>query len=55
MRENIVLFGDSITEQSFRENGWGASLANAYSRKLSFNSFSDPLIHFPVNVTNKLN
>ncbi|XP_073226743.1 GDSL esterase/lipase At5g62930 [Cicer arietinum] len=33
MRENIVLFGDSITEQSFRENGWGAALANAYSRK----------------------
>jgi len=36
MRENIVLFGDSLTEQSFRVNGWGASLANAYSRKLSF-------------------
>lgn len=33
MRENIVLFGDSLTEQSFRVNGWGASLANAYSRK----------------------
>ncbi|XP_024636213.1 GDSL esterase/lipase At5g62930 [Medicago truncatula] len=33
MRENIVLFGDSLTEQSFRVNGWGASLANTYSRK----------------------
>lgn len=33
MRENIVLFGDSLTEQSFRVNGWGASLANNYSRK----------------------
>ncbi|CAL5211781.1 unnamed protein product [Lathyrus oleraceus] len=32
MRENIVLFGDSITEQSF-ENGWGSSLANHFSRK----------------------
>ncbi|XP_058749369.1 GDSL esterase/lipase At5g62930-like [Vicia villosa] len=32
MRENIVLFGDSITEQSFH-NGWGSSLANHYSRK----------------------
>ncbi|XP_058733675.1 GDSL esterase/lipase At5g62930-like isoform X2 [Vicia villosa] len=32
MRENIVLFGDSITEQSFN-NGWGSSLANHYSRK----------------------
>ncbi|WCJ26102.1 SGNH hydrolase-type esterase superfamily protein [Euphorbia peplus] len=33
MRPQIVLFGDSITEQSFRSGGWGASLADAYSRK----------------------
>ncbi|XVF12075.1 hypothetical protein REPUB_Repub08aG0083300 [Reevesia pubescens] len=33
MRPNIVLFGDSITEQSFRSGGWGASLADTYSRK----------------------
>ncbi|CAK8563038.1 unnamed protein product [Lathyrus sativus] len=32
MRENIVLFGDSITQQAF-QNGWGSSLADAYSRK----------------------
>ncbi|XP_058762966.1 GDSL esterase/lipase At5g62930-like [Vicia villosa] len=32
MRENIVLFGDSITQQAFN-NGWGSSLANDYSRK----------------------
>ncbi|XP_078428359.1 GDSL esterase/lipase At5g62930-like isoform X1 [Wolffia australiana] len=32
-RSRIVLFGDSITEQSFRPGGWGASLADAYSRK----------------------
>ncbi|CAN6453140.1 unnamed protein product [Victoria cruziana] len=33
MRPRIVLFGDSLTEQSFRPGGWGASLADAYSRK----------------------
>ncbi|CAL0330134.1 unnamed protein product [Lupinus luteus] len=33
IRPEIVLLGDSITEQSFRDGGWGASLANAYSRK----------------------
>ncbi|KAK4749662.1 hypothetical protein SAY87_027111 [Trapa incisa] len=33
MRPQIVLFGDSITEQSFRSEGWGASLTDTYSRK----------------------
>lgn len=33
MRQKIVLFGDSITEQSIREGGWGIGLANAYSRR----------------------
>ncbi|XP_031372537.1 GDSL esterase/lipase At5g62930-like [Punica granatum] len=33
MRPQIVLFGDSITEQSFRSGGWGASLTDTYSRK----------------------
>ncbi|GMI99463.1 hypothetical protein like AT5G62930 [Hibiscus trionum] len=33
MRPNIVLFGDSITGESFGSGGWGASLANTYSRK----------------------
>lgn len=33
MRPQIVLFGDSITEQSFRPGGWGAALAYNYSRK----------------------
>ncbi|GLT65476.1 hypothetical protein SLA2020_379080 [Shorea laevis] len=33
MRPQIVLFGDSITEQSFRTGGWGAALADTYSRK----------------------
>ncbi|NXS51092.1 IAH1 esterase, partial [Balaeniceps rex] len=29
----VVLFGDSITEFSFQENGWGASLAERLVRK----------------------
>ncbi|GMY14854.1 GDSL esterase/lipase At5g62930-like [Fagus crenata] len=33
MRPQIVLFGDSITEQAFRAGGWGAALADTYSRK----------------------
>ncbi|KAK6920699.1 SGNH hydrolase-type esterase domain [Dillenia turbinata] len=33
MRPQIVLFGDSITEQSFRSGGWGTALADSYSRK----------------------
>ncbi|KAK3128429.1 hypothetical protein QOZ80_6BG0461510 [Eleusine coracana subsp. coracana] len=32
MRPSIVLFGDSITEEAFGEGGWGACLANHYSR-----------------------
>nr|BAX25137.1 putative isoamyl acetate-hydrolyzing esterase [Oryza meyeriana var. granulata] len=32
MRPSIVLFGDSITEEAFGEGGWGAYLANHYSR-----------------------
>ncbi|KAL2936040.1 hypothetical protein RDABS01_019158 [Bienertia sinuspersici] len=33
MRPQIVLFGDSITEQSFRPGGWGSALADSFSRK----------------------
>ncbi|GMH16792.1 hypothetical protein Nepgr_018633 [Nepenthes gracilis] len=33
MRPQIVLFGDSITGQSFQLGGWGAALANNFSRK----------------------
>uniref|UniRef100_A0A1S3BYB4 Uncharacterized protein n=1 Tax=Cucumis melo TaxID=3656 RepID=A0A1S3BYB4_CUCME len=33
MRPEIVLFGDSITAQSFGLGGWGAALADTYSRK----------------------
>ncbi|TVU12493.1 hypothetical protein EJB05_46144, partial [Eragrostis curvula] len=32
MRPWIVLFGDFITEEAFGEGGWGAHLANHYSR-----------------------
>lgn len=32
MRPKIYLFGDSITEGSFGDGGWGASLANHFAR-----------------------
>ncbi|XP_052203721.1 GDSL esterase/lipase At5g45920 [Diospyros lotus] len=32
MRPKIYLFGDSITEESFCDGGWGASLAHHFSR-----------------------
>jgi len=32
-RAQIVLFGDSITENSFQSGGWGAALAQHYSRR----------------------
>ncbi|GAV71066.1 Lipase_GDSL domain-containing protein [Cephalotus follicularis] len=34
MRPKIYLFGDSITEESFVEGGWGSSLAHHFSRTL---------------------
>ncbi|KAG6581348.1 GDSL esterase/lipase, partial [Cucurbita argyrosperma subsp. sororia] len=33
MRPRIYLFGDSITEFSFADGGWGAALANHFSRR----------------------
>eukprot|EP01018_Ginkgo_biloba_P001151 Gb_05171 [translate_table: standard] len=33
MRPRFVLFGDSITQQSFSPGGWGAALADHYCRK----------------------
>ncbi|KAK7319788.1 hypothetical protein RJT34_04513 [Clitoria ternatea] len=32
MRPKIYLFGDSITQDSFTQDGWGASLAHHFSR-----------------------
>ncbi|KAJ8447970.1 hypothetical protein Cgig2_028846 [Carnegiea gigantea] len=32
MRPKIYLFGDSITEESYSDGGWGASLTNHFSR-----------------------
>ncbi|THG22020.1 hypothetical protein TEA_000666 [Camellia sinensis var. sinensis] len=40
MRPQMVIFGDSITEQSFRSGGWGASLADNYSRKHGYSKNS---------------
>ncbi|KAG8045675.1 hypothetical protein GUJ93_ZPchr0008g11680 [Zizania palustris] len=33
MRPRLVLFGDSITQQSFAAGGWGAALADHFARK----------------------
>lgn len=33
-RKRFVLFGDSITQQSFAQGGWGARLADAYARRV---------------------
>ncbi|KAK4479340.1 hypothetical protein RD792_014852 [Penstemon davidsonii] len=33
MRPQIVFFGDAITQQSFASGGWGAAIADSYSRK----------------------
>uniref|UniRef100_A0A0D6R2W6 SGNH hydrolase-type esterase domain-containing protein n=1 Tax=Araucaria cunninghamii TaxID=56994 RepID=A0A0D6R2W6_ARACU len=32
-RPQFMLFGDSLTQRSFGEEGWGAALADRYSRK----------------------
>lgn len=32
-RDRIVLFGDSLTQQSFTPQGWGAAIADAYQRR----------------------
>ncbi|KAL1834123.1 hypothetical protein DCAR_0104288 [Daucus carota subsp. sativus] len=34
MRPKMVLFGDSITEESFNNSGWGASLTHHFARVL---------------------
>jgi hypothetical protein len=34
IRPSIVLFGDSITQQSFTPSGWGAALANDYATSM---------------------
>lgn len=33
-RKTFLLFGDSLTQRSFDEGGWGARLASAYQRKV---------------------
>jgi hypothetical protein len=36
VRPQLVIFGDSLTQQSFGHGGWGAALANNYARKVCF-------------------
>jgi hypothetical protein len=45
MRPKIYLFGDSITEESFGDGGWGASLAHHLSRSV-FPKNTESLIIF---------
>lgn len=52
MRPQIVLFGDSITQRSFRSGGWGAAVADIYSRKVSsfylLPTFSSKILGFTI-------
>ena len=34
VRPQLVLFGSSIVQLSFSNEGWGATLANLYARKV---------------------
>ena len=34
MRKRILLFGDSLTQQSFDDGGWGARLTSLFQRKV---------------------
>jgi len=33
IRQRFLLFGDSLTQQSFEEGGWGSKLVSRYQRK----------------------
>jgi hypothetical protein len=48
LRPHFVLFGDSITQHSFANEGWGAALADLYSRKVGFilSVFDVPTLSF---------
>lgn len=46
MRPKIVLFGDSITEESFAVGGWGARLANHFNRTVCSLSLSTSQTHY---------
>ena len=40
LRPKFVLFGDSLTQKSFEDGGFGAGLTNAYQRKVFSECFS---------------
>ncbi len=46
LRPQFVLFGDSITQQSFEDGGWGAALAALYARQVLFLSLLSISTHF---------
>lgn len=45
MRPRLVLFGDSITELSFADGGWGAALADHFARKVYASCVYVHLLH----------
>ncbi|XP_047967959.1 GDSL esterase/lipase At5g45920 [Salvia hispanica] len=56
MRPKIYLFGDSITEGSFSNGGWGASLAHHFARKadVALRGYSGYNTRWALKVINKL-
>ena len=48
LRPSFVLFGDSITQKSFAEGGWGAHLADEYQRKVKQ---QNTILHLALHTT----
>jgi len=49
LRPQFVLFGDSITQQSFNDGGWGAALASLYARQVLFFFFDLSFLSQPIS------
>jgi hypothetical protein len=51
MRLRLVLFGDSITEQSFTDGGWGAALTDRFAHQVRTPSPpSSPAMHLVIRL-----
>ena len=44
VRPAVMLFGDSLTQRSYEEGGWGASLTHHYARKVDLGLTTDPCL-----------
>jgi hypothetical protein len=49
LRPEFVLFGDSITQESFDDGGWGAALASLYARQVLFFFFDLSFLSQPIS------